>query len=207
MNRHPVLAITLLTAAVGLAACSGSTAATSNTATPPAANSSTGQTTGPGSSSPLATSSTSSHPSGRCSSIDQKTAVSILGFATAAGISSSASAGDDSGMKKLDGCVYESRSNGSLGYDVVQVNAQFGRAMINAVKAKMAQAGAQVTPFDTGLPNSIAFTQHLPLGVDSQITIAAGDRLITVASSRRDGNVAKAQASATAAAKNLLLHS
>jgi hypothetical protein len=109
--------------------------------------------------------------------------------------------------EKIDGCVYESAANGSLGYDVLQVNAQISQAMISAARARMAQAGAQVTTFDIGLPDSVAFTQHLPSGVDSQVTVVAGDRLITVASTRKDGNTAKSQASATAAAKALVSHS
>ncbi len=207
-HRRQVLAVTLLAAAVSLAACSGSKSTTSNAAASnPAAQTSAPATTSPAATSPATTTQTTAttQATGRCSSIDHQTAESILGFTTAAGIS--ASTGGGSGMKKLDGCLYESTTDGSLGYDVLQVNAQFGQAMISVAKAKMAGAGAQVTTFDAGLPNSIAFTQHAPLGVDSQITVLAGDRLITVASTRKDGNVAKAQASATVAAKALIAHS
>jgi len=206
-HRRPVLVIAVLTAAVSLAACSSSNSTASNSAAHSTTSNSATQTTALGSSSPAATSSSSisTHTSGMCSSIDQQTAESILGFATAAGISSSAGSGG-AVMKKIDGCFYEGGTNGSLGYDVAQVDTQIGQAMISAAKAKMAAAGPQVTAFDTGLPNSFAFTQHLPAGVDSQVTVVSGDRLITVAATRKDGNVDKSQASATAAAKTLVSH-
>ena len=205
-HRRSVLAITVLTAALSVAACSSGTSTASNSSARSTTSSSATQTPGPGSSSPTATSpSVSTNTSGMCSSIDRPTAESILGFATAAGISSSAGSGG-AVMKKIDGCLYEGGANGSLGYDVVQVDAQIGQAMISAAKAKMAGAGAQVTAFDAGLPNSFAFTQHLPIGVDSQVTVLSGDRLITVAATRKDGAVAKAQASANAAAKALVSH-
>ena len=205
-HRRSVLAITVLTATLSVAACSSGTSTASNSSARSTTSSSATQTPGPGSSSPTATSpSVSTNTSGMCSSIDRPTAESILGFATAAGISSSAGSGG-AVMKKIDGCLYEGGANGSLGYDVVQVNAQIGQAMISAAKGKMAGAGAQVTAFDAGLPNSFAFTQHLPIGVDSQVTVLSGDRLITVAATRKDGAVAKAQASAIAAAKALVSH-
>ncbi len=205
-HRRPVLVIAVLTAALSLAACSSSNSTASNSAAHSTTSGSATQSTAPGSSSPAAaSSSTSTHTSGMCSSIDQQTAESILGFATAAGISSSAGSGS-AAMKKIDGCFYEGGANGSLGYDVAQVDTQIGQAMISAAKAKMAAAGPQVTAFDTGLPNSFAFTQHLPAGVDSQVTVLSGDRLITVAATRKDGNVDKSQASATAAAKTLVSH-
>ena len=201
--RRPVLAVTLLTVALGLEACSGTTSTTSSSATPSTASRSATQTSGPASTSPSPTQPTkSTKASGRCSSIDQKTAETILGFATAAGRSSTA--GSTSSMKKIDGCMYKSATDGGLGYDVVQVNAQVGRMSVGAIKARMAQAGGTVTTFDVGLPNSVSFTMHDPLGVDSQVTVVSGDRLITIASTRKDGNVAKAQASATAAAKLLV---
>ncbi len=208
--RRPLLAVIVLASAANMAACSSSQTSANNTAAPAAVNSSAGPTAAPASTAlastaPAAASRTtdSTKGSGGCSSIDQQTAQSILGFTTAAGISSVSGSGS-SDMKKIDGCVYESAANGSLGYDVVQVNAQISQAMISSARARMAQAGAQVTAFDIGLPNSVAFTQHLPAGVDSQVTLVAGDRLITVASTRKDGNVAKSRASATAAAKALL---
>ena len=205
-HRRRVLVIAVLTAGVSVAACSSGNSTASKSAPHSTTSSSAAQTAGPGASHQTATSaSTSTHTSGMCSSIDQQTAESILGFTTAAGISSPAGSGD-AVMKKIDGCLYEGGANGSLGYDVAQVNAQIGQAMISAAKGKMAGAGAQVTAFDAGLPNSIAFTQHLPLGVDSQVTVLAGGRLVSVAATRKDGNVAKAQASATAAAKALVSH-
>jgi hypothetical protein len=203
-HRRPVLVIAVLTAGVIVAACSSGNSTASKSAAHSTTSSSAAQTAGSGSSPQAAASpSTSAHTSGMCSSIDQQTAETILGFTTAAGSSAKAGTGS-SVMKKIDGCFYNGGANGSLGYDVTQVNAQIGQAMISAAKSKM--AGAQVTAFDAGLPNSIAFTQHLPLGVDSQVTVLAGDRFVSVAATRKDGNVAKAQASATAAAKTLVAH-
>jgi hypothetical protein len=210
---RPLVVVTVLAAAVNVAACSGGKTSASNAAARTTANSFAGPAAAPASTpvpstTPATPSQTadSTKQSGGCSSIDQQTAQGILGFTTTAGISS-VSGGDSSGMKKIDGCVYESAADGSLGYDVVQVDAQIGQAMIGAARARMSQAGAQVTAFDSGLPNSVAFTQRLALGVDSQVTAVAGDRLITVASTRKDGNTAKSRASATAAAKALVSHS
>ena len=155
-------------------------------------------------SSPASTGSTSpgtTATGGRCSSIDQATAEAILGFSTKPGLSSAVVG--TSKLKKLDDCVYENLTSGSLGYTVAQVDAQIGTAMIAAIKARMAGAGTQVTIFDTGLPNSVGFTQKLPLGVDSQITVLVGDRLISVASTRKDGDVATSRSAAVAAAQKL----
>lgn len=196
--RRPVLASTLLAAAFGLAACSG----TSSIASSPVAASGATQTTVPSASSSPTEPAGSVQASAGCSYIDQATAASLLGFTTAAGLHSAA--GSSSAMKKLDGCLYESKTDGSLGYDVVQVDPQVAQAMVAAAKAKM--ASAPVASYDVGVPNSIGFTQTLPQGVDSQVTIASGDRLITVASTRKDSNVAKSQASAIAAAKLLVSH-
>jgi hypothetical protein len=196
--RRPVLASTLLAAALGLAACSG----TSSIASSPVAASGATQTTVPSASSSPTEPAGSVQASAGCSYIDQATAASLLGFTTAAGLHSAA--GSSSAMKKLDGCMYESKTDGSLGYDVVQVDPQVAQAMVAAAKAKM--ASAPVASYDVGVPNSIGFTQTLPQGVDSQVTIASGDRLITVASTRKDSNVAKSQASAIAAAKLLVSH-
>ena len=137
-----------------------------------------------------------------CSYIDQATAASLLGFTTAAGLHSAAASA--AAMKKLDDCMYESKTDGSLGYVVAQVDPQLAQGMVDAAKAKM--ASAPVASYDVGVPNSIGFTQTLPQGVDSQVTIASGDKLITVASTRKDSNVAKSQASAIAAAKLLVSH-
>ena len=196
--RRPVLASTLLAAALGLAACSG----TSSIASSPVAASGATQTTVPSATSTPTEPAGSVQASAGCSYIDQTTAASLLGFTTAAGLHSAA--GSSSAMKKLDGCMYESKTDGSLGYDVVQVDPQVAQAMVAAAKTKM--ASAPVASYDVGLPNSVGFTQTLAPGVDSQVTIASGDRLITVASTRKDGDVAKSQASAIAAAKLLVSH-
>ena len=196
--RRPVLASTLLAAALGLAACSG----TSSIASSPVAASGASQTTVPSATSTPTNPAGSVQASAGCSYIDQATAASLLGFTTAAGLHGAA--GTSAAMKKLDGCMYESKTDGSLGYDVVQVDPQVAQAMVAAAKAKM--ASAPVASYDVGVPNSIGFTQTLPQGVDSQVTIASGDRLITVASTRKDSNVAKSQASAIAAAKLLVSH-
>ena len=198
--RRPVLASTLLAAALGLAACSG----TSSIASSPVAASGATQTTVPSASSSPTEPAGSVQASAGCSYIDQATAASLLGFTTAAGLHSAAGSSSASAMKKLDGCLYESKTDGSLGYDVVQVDPQFAQAMVAAAKAKM--ASAPVASYDVGLPNSVGFTQTLAPGVDSQVTIASGDRLITVASTRKDSNVAKSQASAIAAGKLLVSH-
>jgi len=140
---------------------------------------------------------------GHCSTIDQATAATILGFTTKAGISSKSGSADPRFLK-LDGCLYENATSGSLGYTVVKVDAAAAAGMVAAAKAKMAGAGSQVVVFTPGIANSVAFTMHLPHGVDSQITAQAGDRLLSVASTRKDGDAAKSQASATAAMQALI---
>ena len=142
-------------------------------------------------------------PTGQCSPIDQATAATILGFTTKAGISSKSGSADPRFLK-LDGCLYENATSGSLGYTVVKVDAAAAAGMVAAAKAKMAGAGSQVVVFTPGIANSVAFTMHLPHGVDSQITAQAGDRLLSVASTRKDGDAAKSQASATAAMQALI---
>jgi len=142
-------------------------------------------------------------PTGQCSTIDQATAATILGFTTKAGISSKSGSADPRFLK-LDGCLYENATSGSLGYTVVKVDAAAAAGMVAAAKAKMAGAGSQVVVFTPGIANSVAFTMHLPHGVDSQITAQAGDRLLSVASTRKDGDAAKSQASATAAMQALI---
>jgi hypothetical protein len=133
--------------------------------------------------------------------IDQPTAEGILGFTTKPGLSSPTVS--TAQMTKLDGCMYQNPVSGSLGYSVVRVDAGIGAAMVAAAKARMSGAGAQVSTFDAGMPNSIGFTQKLPLGVDSQITVLVGDRLVSVASTRKDSDVAKSRAAAVAAAQKL----
>lgn len=200
--RRPVLASTLLAAALGLAACSGTSSIASSPVAASGVTSSATQTTVPSATSTPTNPAGSVQASAGCSYIDQTTAASLLGFTTAAGLHSAAASA--AAMKKLDDCMYESKTDGSLGYDVVQVDPQVAQAMVAAAKTKM--ASAPVASYDVGLPNSIGFTQTLPQGVDSQVTIASGDRLITVASTRKDSNVAKSQASAIAAAKLLVSH-
>ena len=140
---------------------------------------------------------------GHCSTIDQATAATILGFASTPGVSSKAGSADPRFLK-LDDCLYQSAASGSLGYTVVQVDAAMARSMVQAAKAKMAVAGGLVVTFTSGITNSVAFTMHLPQGVDSQITAQAGDRLLSVASTRKDGDTAKSQASAVAAMQALI---
>src|SRR5450756_264523 len=200
--RRPVLASTLLAAALGLAACSGTSSTASNPVAASSATSSATPTTVPSATSTPTKPAGSVQAGAGCSYIDQTTAASLLGFTTAAGLSSMA--GSTDAMKKLDGCMYESTTDGGLGYVVAQVDPQFAQGMVDAAKAKM--ASAPVASYDVGVPNSIGFTQTLAPGVDSQVTIASGDRLITVASTRKDGDVAKSQASAIAAAKLLVSH-
>src|SRR5674476_519693 len=118
--RRPVLASTLLAAALGLAACSGTSSIASSPVAASGATSSATQTTVPSATSTPTKPAGSVQASAGCSYIDQTTAASLLGFTTAAGLHSAAGSSD--AMKKLDGCMYESKTDGSLGYDVVQVD-------------------------------------------------------------------------------------
>ena len=224
--RHPLTIVTALALCLALGGCSSGSAGSgvsaaaagsTDSATPsvaastagPSAPASSPASTGSastGSTSTGSTSTVSASPGttavgGHCSSIDQASAEAILGFSTKPGLSSTVVG--TSKMKKLDDCVYQNLASGSLGYTVAQVDAQIGTAMIVAIKARMAGAGTQVTIFETGLPNAIGFTQKLPLGVDSQITVLVGDRLISVASTRKDGDVATSRSAAVAAAQKL----
>jgi len=202
MNPRSLPAAAVIGLTLGLAGCA-SAASTPSTSSAPATATTPASTTAPSSapaSSPASTG-TAVKAAGRCVSIDQPTAESILGFSTKPGISSATSG--VAGFKKVDGCSYISDTAGSLGYDVVRVSPQIGQSMIGGIKARMSAAGGTVTVFEAGLPTSVGFTQHLPAGVDSQVTVMAGDLLITVASTRRDGNVAQSQAAAIAAAKKL----
>ena len=224
--RHPLTIVTALALCLALGGCSSGSAGSgvsaaaagsTDSATPsvaastagPSAPASSPASTGSASTGSTSTGSTSTVSAslgttavgGHCSSIDQASAEAILGFSTKPGLSSTVVG--TSKMKKLDDCVYQNLASGSLGYTVAQVDAQIGTAMIVAIKARMAGAGTQVTIFDTGLPNSVGFTQKLPLGVDSQITVLVGDRLISVASTRKDGDVATSRSAAVAAAQKL----
>ncbi len=140
---------------------------------------------------------------GGCRTIDQAAAAALLGFTTKPGLSSAGGTTNPSFLK-LDGCVYQNVTAGSLGYTVIRVDAQTGKAMVGAATARMAGAGSGVAPFTSGIPDSVAFTMHLPKGVDSQITAMAGDTLLSVASTRLDGDTAKSQASAIAAMQALI---
>ena len=138
-----------------------------------------------------------------CSTIDQAAAATILGFTTKPGLSSPAGGANPS-FQKLDGCVYQNVGAGSLGYTVVRVDPGVGKSMVGAAKAKMAGAGSVAVVFASGIPDSVAFTMHLPKGVDSQITATAGGTLLSVASTRLDGDTAKSQGSAIAAMRALI---
>jgi hypothetical protein len=218
LTRPTTTVITAIALCLGLAACSSGSASSSvaaavaggtDSATPTAASSTAEPTTAsPSAPSPGSTTSLAAVASGGCSMIDQTTAEGILGFSTKPGLSAAVGGSDGSdGMKKLDGCVYESLASGSLGYDVAQVSAQIGAAMLGATKARLAAGGASVSPFDPGIANSTGFTQTLPHGVDSQIWLLVGDRLISVASTRKDGDVTKSRAAAIATAEKLAAHS
>jgi hypothetical protein len=210
LARSTVVVITAFTVCVGLTACSSGSnssaavavARVTDSSTPStAASAAASSTASPSAPSPAPTTSVAAVAGGRCSMIDHPTAEAILGFSTKPGLS--AAVGGTASMRKLDGCVYESLASGSLGYDVVQVTPQIGAAMLGATKARLAAGGASVSPFDPGIANSTGFTQKLPNGVDSQIWLLVGDRLISVASTRKDGDVAKSRAAAVAAAQKL----
>ena len=206
-HRRHVLAVTLLAAALGLAACSTNSPTSSSPSTQPTGLA-PGSPAAASTSTPTRSSTQSigaTKVSGTCSSIDRPTAQSILGFATAAGSSSKAGASTP-GFGKIDGCVYKSVTDGSLGYTVLLVSAQSAQAAIGAAKARLANAGANVTAFDAGLANSVAFSLRVGAGVDSQVAVVTGNTFITVAATRKDGDAAKSQASATAAAKSLVAH-
>jgi hypothetical protein len=202
LARPTVVVITALTVCVGLTACSsGSASSSAAVAAGAVADSATPSPPDPASTSSVSSSPGTTTARGRCSMIDQPTAEGILGFTTKPGLSSpTVSTGQ---MKKLDGCAYQNLASGSLGYSVIQVDASIGAAMVAAAKGRMSGAGAQVSMFDAGMPDSIGFTQKLPFGVDSQITVLVGDRLIAVASTRKDGDVPKSRAAAVAAAQKL----
>ena len=90
-----------------------------------------------------------------------------------------------------------------MGYDVVQVSAALGPQLIAAAKARMKAAGSAIVISEVGMPDSFGFTQRLGKLVDSQVTVLAGDHFKTVAVARKDGEAAKSQASAIAAAQKL----
>jgi hypothetical protein len=111
------------------------------------------------------------------------------------------------GIQKVDGCAYLSAGGGSLGYTVIKVPASAGQMMVGSAKAKMGAAQSSGSPakaFQAGLPQSFAFTMTLPKGIDAQVSVLNGEQFITVIVTRTDGDLAKAQASAIAAAKVLM---
>ena len=83
------------------------------------------------------------------------------------------------------------------------MSAAIGPQLIATAKARMKAAGSQIAIFEAGLPDSFGFTQHLGKSVDGQVAVLAGDHFINIAVVRKDGDVAKAQASAIAAAQKL----
>lgn len=212
MTHHrSVLAVALLTATLGLTACSGSGSTTSTSGKSTGAGGSTSGTSAstPKSSTASSGASTggSAKAAGMCSFIDQKGAESILGFSTKAGLAAAKMAGSGSSIKKLDGCIYQSMTEGTLGYDVLQVDGQLGRMMLGSAKDRMKAASktsTTLTIFDAGIPDSVSYTMHLGTAVDSQVAVVSGDKFITVAVARKDGNVAKSQTAVKAAAKQLL---
>lgn len=215
MNRRHVFAVTLLTTTLGLTACSaaasgtgtgvgsgvpsgeaGSTAPASSPTPTPTPTATPTPTTGNGGGVTLA--------SGSCSTIDQQTAADILGFPTPPGTEASKAGAGSEGFKKIEGCSYRSATQGSMGYDVVRVSSALGPQLIAAAKARMKAADSAIVIFEVGMPDSFGFTQRLGKLVDSQVTVLAGDHFITVAVARKDGEVAKSQASAIAAAQKLV---
>jgi len=213
MPVRPLVPVGVVAICLALTACSSGTPA----ATGAAAGSSTqaGASSTPSESAPTqaastpattasaASTTTTVAATGHCSTIDQANAASILGFSTKPGISSKVGSVNPS-FVKVDDCLFESAASGSLGYTVVKVDAAIAKSMVGSAKSRLAGAGSIAVLFTSGIADSIAFTMHLPHGVDSQITAQAGDRLLSVASTRKDGNTAKSQASAIAAMQVLV---
>jgi hypothetical protein len=214
-RRHVLAAATLLITTAGLTACSaaGSTAAGAGSALPTPGAGSGSASSAPVSSTPTASGAASSGSgngsaaSGGCSMLDHGAAESVLGFSTEAGKANMAGTAAQGGITKVDGCTYRNATQGGLGYDVLKFGSGMGAQYLAAAKARVqAQAGqsaADIKLFDTGLPDSLAFTLTIAKAVDSQVTVLVGDQLVSVAVTRKDGDVAKAQASAIAAAHKL----
>lgn len=203
-HRLAVPAATLLTAVLGVAGCSSAASTTTATGgTKPAAGPAS---TAPASTAPASTAPAAVTATGSCRTIDQAAAAAFLGFPVKAGIDSKASGSED-GVQKLDGCLYISDTSGSLGYTVQKVPAAMGPIMISTIQARMAAAqasGSPAKPFPSGLPQAVAFTMALPGGLDAQVALLTGERFITVAVTRKDGNAALSQAAAVAATKVLV---
>lgn len=205
-HRLSVSTVAVLAAVLGVASCSSGsgTTATGTTAAAPTSSA-------PTSSVPTSSAPTSIPPaakaSGSCHTIDQAAAASIVGFPVRAGIDSGTGVSMGGGIQKVDGCAYLSAGSGSLGYTVIKVPASAGQMMIASAKAKMGAAQSSGSPakaFQAGLPQSFAFTMTLPKGIDAQVSVLNGEQFITVIVTRTDRDLAKAQASAIAAAKVLM---
>ncbi len=203
-HRLAVPAAVLLTAVLGVASCSSAASTTPSTGGP-------SPVAGPASTAPAPTAPAPTAPvaitaTGSCRTIDQAAAAAFLGFPVKAGIDSKASGSED-GVQKLDGCLYISDTSGSLGYTVQKVSAAMGPMMMSTIQARMAAAqssGSPAKPFESGLPQAVAFTMALPGGVDAQVALLTGERFITVAVTRKDRNAALSQAAAVAATKVLV---
>ena len=203
-HRLAVPAAVLLTAVLGVASCSSAASTTPSTGGPsPVAGQAS---TAPASTAPASTAPAAVTATGSCRTIDQAAAAAFLGFPVKAGIDSKASGSED-GVQKLDGCLYISDTSGSLGYTVQKVSAAMGPMMMSTIQARMAAAqssGSPAKPFESGLPQAVAFTMALPGGVDAQVALLTGERFITVAVTRKDRNAALSQAAAVAATKVLV---
>lgn len=208
-HRLAVPAAVLLTAVLGVASCSSAASTTPSTGGPsPVAGpaSTAPASTAPASTAPASTAPAAVTATGSCRTIDQAAAAAFLGFPVKAGIDSKASGSED-GVQKLDGCLYISDTSGSLGYTVQKVSAAMGPMMMSTIQARMAAAqssGSPAKPFESGLPQAVAFTMALPGGVDAQVALLTGERFITVAVTRKDRNAALSQAAAVAATKVLV---
>jgi len=190
----------VLAAVLGVTGCS-SGSGTTTTGTTAAAPTSSAPTSSAPTSIPPAT-----KASGSCRTIDQAAAARIVGFPVKAGTDSGAGV-STGGIQKVDGCAYLSAGSGSLGYTVIKVPASAGQTMIASAKASMAAAQSSGSPakaFQASLPQSLAVTMTLPKGLDAQVNVLNGEQFITVIVTRTDGDAAKAQASAIAAAKVLI---
>ncbi len=208
-HRLAVSAATVLTAVLGVAGCSSAASTTTSAggATPAAGPASTAPpSAAPTSTAPASTAPAAVTATGSCRTIDRAAAAGLLGFPVKAGIDSNASGSEDR-VQKLDGCLYLSDTSGSLGYTMQKVPAAMGPIMISTIQARMAAAqssGSPAKPFPSGLPQAVAFTMALPGGIDAQVALLTGERFITVAVTRKDGNAALSQAAAVAVTKELV---
>ena len=214
MNRRHVFAVTLLTTTLGLSACSaaasgtgtgigsgvpsgeaGSTAPASSPTPTPTPTATPTPTTGNGGGVTLA--------SGSCSTIDQQTAADILGFPTPPGTEASKAGAGSEGFKKDRGLFVPQRHSGFDGVRRGPGVGGVGPPADRCGEGSDEAAGSEIVIFEVGMPDSFGFTQRLGKLVDSQVTVLAGDHFMTVAVARKDGEAAKSQASAIAAAQKL----